>query len=244
MLELGFEFMANVQSYGQLISSRGVVIPILNTATTEATLDEVLTDSTWVGSAQTVGTYADQSGSFVLARGGWLSETDAAYAFIRSAGNIKCVVPFGSGKDGGAGPLPAPLPYPKQLKSGDQLMVMANAVSDREASLSVACTNGEYHVFAVTPTGASSGQGHEFVSVITGNGIGETLQGRVISHWMAYSGNNDAELTSSVMLLDGAGVPLGSIGFTCSGGCSSVNFRPSGGVPVMLNSKAVFTTDG
>jgi len=236
--------MANVQSYGQLISTRGTVIPLLNTATTEATLDEVLTDSTWVGSAQTVGTYADQSGNFVLSRGGWLAETDATYAFIRSAGNIKCVVPFGSGKDGGAGPLPAPIPYPKKLASGDQLMVMCNAVTDREASFIVACSSGEYHVFAVTPTGASSGQGHEFVSVITGNGIGETLQGRVITHWAGYSGNNDAELTSGVMMLDGSGVPNGSVGFTCSGGCTSVNFVPSGGVKVHLNSKAVFTTDG
>ena len=236
--------MANVQSYGQLISSRGVVIPLLNTATTEATLDEVLTDSTWVGSAQTVGTYADQSGNFVLSRGGWIAETDTTYAFIRSAGNIKCVVPFGSGKDGGCVPLPSPIPYPKQLASGDQLMVMANSVSDREASLSVATTSAEYHVFAVTPSGASSGQGHEFVSVITGNGIGETLQGRVISHWMANAGNNDAELTSSVMLLDGAGVPAGSIGFTASGGGTATVFAPSGGVKIHLNSKAVFTTDG
>lgn len=236
--------MANVQSYGQLISSRGVIIPILNTATTEATLDEVLSDPLWVGSAQTVGTYADQTGNFVLSRCGWLAETDATFAFIRSAGRIKCAVPFGSGKDGGCMPLPAALPYPKKLDSGDQLMVMCNAVTDREASLSVACTNGEYHVFAVTPTGASSGQGHEFVSVITGNGIGETLQGRVVSHWMANAGNNDAELTSSVMLLDGSGVPVGSLGFNASGGAAATVFVPSGGVPIHLNSKAVFSTDG
>ena len=236
--------MANVQSYGMLIGSRGQQIPILNTATTEATEDEVLTDSTWTGSAQNVGTYADQMGNFVLARGGWLAEMDATWNYIRSAGKVKAVVPFGSGKDGGAGPLPAPLPYPKQLDSGDALIVMCNSVSDREASLSVACSNGEYHVFSVTPTGASSGQGHEFVSVVTGQSIGTVLNNRTITHWMAFAGNNDAELTSSVQLLDGSGISVGSIGFTCSGGCSSANFQPSGGVFVHLNSKAVFTTDG
>lgn len=236
--------MANVQSYGQLISKNGVVIPVLNTATTEAAEDEVLTDATWVGSAQTVGTFADQGGNFILSRGGWLAETDTTYNYIRSAGRIKAVLPQGSGKDGGCSPLPAGIPYPKKLDSGDQLIVMCNAVSDRQASLAVACSNGEYHVFEVTPTGASSGQGHEFVSVITGNGIGTTLQNRIITHWWAYSGNNDAELTSSVMLLDGSGVPIGSVGFTNSGGSTACQFAASGGVPVHLNSKAVFTTDG
>jgi len=236
--------MANVQSYGMLIDQHGRTIPVLNTATTEATLDEVKTSATWTGSAQVVGTYADQMGNFVLTRGGWIGETDTAYNFIRSAGTIKAVLPQGSGKDGGPGPLPSPIPYPKLLASGDQLMVMANSVSDREASVAVACTSGEYHVFAVTPSGASSGLGHEFVSVLTGESLGTTLQGRVLSHWYAYAGNNDAELTSSVMFVNGSGNAIGSIGFTCSGGCSSCNFALSGGIPISLNSSLRFTTDG
>jgi len=236
--------MANVQSYGMLIGSRGQQIPILNTATTEATEDEVLTDATWTGSAQNTGTYADQMGNFILARGAWIAETDATWNYIRSAGKVKAVLPFGSGKDGGPQPLPAALPYAKQLDSGDALIVMCNSVSDREASLSVACSNGEYHVFSVTPSGASSGQGHEFVSVVTGQSIGTVLNNRTITHWMAFAGNNDAELTSSVQLLDGSGISVGSIGFTASGGSTACTFAPSGGVFVHLNSKAVFTTDG
>ena len=233
--------MANVQSYGQLISRSGAVIPVLNTATTEATLDAVPTDLNYVGSAQAVGTYGDQLGRFVVTRGGWVCETDSTYNFIRSAGVIKAALPFGSGKDGGPSPIPAPLPYPVELASGDQLMVMANAVGDREASLTVACSNGEYHVFAITPSGSGE---HEFVSVLTGNGIGTTLQGRTCTHWMAWAGNNDAELTSSVMLLNGSGIPVGSLGFTASGGASACVYAPSGGVPIHLNSRAVFRTDG
>ena len=42
--------MANVNSFGSLISSDGRVIPVLNTATTEATQDSVDTDGTWTGS--------------------------------------------------------------------------------------------------------------------------------------------------------------------------------------------------
>ena len=233
--------MANVQSYGQLISRTGAVIPILNTATTEATEDNVQTDLNYVGSAQDVGTYGNQLGRFVLSRGGWIAETDSTYNYIRSAGTIKAVLPQGSGKDGGTTPLPAPLPYPKELESGDQLIVMANAVTDRQAAVAVACSNGEYHVFQVTPGGAGE---HEFISVLTGNGIGTTLQGRTVTHWYAYAGNNDAELTSSVMLLNGSGIPVGSLGFTASGGAASCVFAPSGGIQVHLNSSLVFRTDG
>jgi len=233
--------MANVQSYGQLISRTGAVIPVLNTATTEGTEDNVQTDLNYVGSAQDVGTYGDQLGRFILSRAGWICETDSSYNFVRSAGTIKCALPMGSGKDGGVTPIPASLPYPVELASGDQLIVMANAVTSRTASLTVACSNGEYHVFAITPGGSGE---HEFVSVLTGNGIGTTLQGRVCTHWFAYAGNNDAELTSSVMLLNGSGIPVGSLGFTASGGATAAVYAPSGGVPIHLNSRAVFRTDG
>ena len=91
--------MANVQSYGQLISRSGAVIPVLNTATTENAEDNVQTDSNYVGSAQDVGTYGDQLGRFIVSRGGWLCETDSSYNYIRSAGTIKAALPFGSGKD-------------------------------------------------------------------------------------------------------------------------------------------------
>ena len=121
-------------------------------------------------------------------------------------------------------------------------MVMVNAITDREASLAVACTSGEYHVFAITPSGSSDF--HEFKSVLTNLGIGETLQGRTVSHWYAYAGNNDAELTSMVNVLDGSGVSIGTVGFTNSGGSTACTFAPSGGVRIALNSRAGFSTDG
>ena len=235
--------MANVNVFGGIKSSRGAIIPVHNSATTEATLDEVKTDSSLVGSEQSIGTYGDQiGGGFVCVSGGIAMETDSPYNFVRSAGVIKGVFPQGSNRDGGCSPLPSPVPYPFRLASGDQLMVMVNAVTDREASLSVACTNGEYHVFSVTPSGASDA--HELVSVLTGNGIGETLQGRTVSHWYAYAGNNDAELTSQVNIVNGSGVPIGTVGFTNSGGSTACTFAASGGVPIALNSRAIFSTDG
>ena len=234
--------MANVNVYGGVKDARGRIIPMHNAATTEATLDEVLTDSSLVGSQQSLGTYGDQLGNYVCRSGGVSMETDSTYNFVRSAGIIQGVFPQASNKAGGCSPMPAPVPYPFRLASGDQLMVMVNAITDREASLSVACSNGEYHVFSVTPSGSSDF--HEFVSVLTGNGIGETLQGRVVTHWYAYSGNNDAELTSLVNVVNGSGVPIGTVGFNNSGGSTSCTFQPSGGVPIALNSRAGFSTDG
>lgn len=233
--------MADVNAYGQILSTRGSVIPLLNAAQTEGTEEEIKTDSNYVGSAQSVGTFGDQeSGGFVAASGGVIAETDMTYNYVKSAGVIKAAFAMGSGVSGGSQGLPAPLPYPKRLASGDQLITMINSANDRQASLTVACTNGEYHVFEVTVTGAGE---QELVSVLTGNGIGTTLQGRVISHWYALAGGNDTELTSSVMLLDGSGIPTASCGFSAGTASVAAQFMPTR-APVFLNSRAVFRTDG
>jgi len=233
--------MADVNCYGQLVSRTGTVVPLLNTAQTENAEEETKTDSNFVGSSQTAGTFATQQfGAYVLAKAGIVCENDFNYAFIRSSGKIKVALPMGTGLAGGSNPLPAALPYPKALASGDQVITMAAATSDRTSSVSVACTNGEYHVFSVTPSGSGE---HEFISVLDGtSGIGLVLQGLTISHWMASSGNNDAELTSPVYLLDGAGVPTASIVFTGSGSGSALRFQPTR-AKVMLNSRLVYRTD-
>jgi len=232
--------MANVNCYGQLVSPRGGIIPLFNTAQTEASEEAVGTDLNYVGSTQAVGTFGTQRpGGFTVAKAGINGENDVTYAFIQSAGKIKMALPMGSGIAGGAQGLPAPLPYPKALAAGDTCVVMLNAVTDRESAVSVACTSGEYHVFSVTPSGSGE---QEYVSVLDGQGIGQTLQGRVISHWFATSGNNDAELTSTPMLLDGSGIPIGSVGFTSSGGSVGAVFQPTR-TPIALNSRLVFRTD-
>ena len=235
--------MANVNTYGSVVSNRGGIVPLLNTADTEGTKEELKTDSNFVGSEQTFGTFATQQhGRYIAAWAGVQTENDITYAYVQSAGKIKAALPLGGGNatNGGNPDLPAPLPYPKQIASGDSIQVMNNTAADREAGLSVACSNGEYHCFAVTPSGAGE---HEFVSVLDGQGIGVTLQGRTVTHAFAVAGANDAELTSPVYFLDGSGVPNGSVGFTSSGGDSSATFEPCR-VGVALNAKVVFRTDG
>lgn len=234
--------MANVNCYGSTVSSRGGVVPLTNAATTEATQDEIRTDANFVGSVQVFGTFATQQhGTYVLAKAGLQAENDFTWGYVQSAGKIKAALPIGggAGTSGGNCGLPAPLPYPKQIASGDSIQVMVNAGTDREAAVSVACSNGEYHVFSVTPT--TSGE-QEFVSILDGQSLGLTLQGRVITHWFAMAGANDAELTSPVYVLDGSGVPIGSVGFTAGAGDCAGTFEPTR-IPVALNSRLVFRTD-
>lgn len=231
--------MADVDASGSLISTRYGVIPLLNTAETEGGEEEILTDPNFVGSSQVAGTYASQlGGTFVLAKAGITSENDITYAFIRSAGQIKAALPVGE-TNGGAKELPASLPYPKTMVAGDQVIAMVNAASDREVGLSVACSSGEYHIFSVTPSGAGE---HELVSILTGLSLGQTLQGRVITHMFCMGGNNTANFSSPVYVLDGSGVPVGAVNpidpLTNSG-----TYEYPCRVPVALNSRAVFRTD-
>jgi len=234
--------MADVNCYGSVVSSRSSVVPMHNLAQTEGSQESVLTDQEFVGSKQVFGTFAQQQyPGFVAAQAGLQVENDFTYAVILSAGHIKAALPGGggAGTSGGNCCLPAPLPYPKTIASGDSLEVMANAGGTRQAAVSVACTSGEYHVFIVTPSGSGE---HEFVSILDAQGIGTTLQGRRISHVFAVAGANDAELTSPVYILDGSGVPSGTIGFSASAGDSAAKFERVNW-NVALNSRLVMRTD-
>ena len=234
--------MANVNCYGSVVSSRQSIVPLHNSATTEATQDEIRTDADFVGSAQVFGTFANQQyPGFVASRAGLQCENDFTWAMIQSAGKIKLALPIGggAGTSGGNCGLPAPLPYPKQIASGDSVQVMVNAGTDREAAVSVACSSGEYHIFSKTVS--SSGE-QELTSILDGQSLGLTLQGRTITHWFAVAGANDTELESPVYVLDGSGVPIGSVGFNASAGDCPATFAPCR-IPVALNSRMVFRTD-
>jgi len=229
--------MASVDSYAQLTMRGGAVVPLANTALTEATEDEIQTDANFVGSAQPCGTFATQSlPNPVVMSAGVSAENDVTYAYVRSAGKIKLGLPV-SGLSSGMG-LPGSLPYPKQLVSGDSVIVMANAVADREVGLTVACSSGEYHCFSVTPAGAAE---HELVSVLTGQSIGETLQGRVVTHAFAMGGNNATNFTSPIYFLNGSGTPIGSV--TPNDPAVDTGLFQTCMAQIALNTRVVFRTD-
>ena len=229
--------MADVDAFGQLVMGNGAVIPLFRADLAEAAEEEIFTDSNFVGSAQTAGTYATQTlGNPVVASGGISAENDMSYCFVRSAGTIKLALPV-SGLNSGMG-LPSRLPYPKRLASGDQIIAAATAVTDREVSLSVACSNGEYHCFHVTP---ASGGEHELVSVLTGLGIGQTLQNRRVTHAFSMGGNNAANFSSPIYFVNGSGVPIGSV-TPNDPAVDTGTFHPCV-VNIALNTRAVFRTD-
>jgi len=229
--------MANVDSSGVLVMRGGGVVPLANTALTEATEDEIQTDANFVGAAQPAGTFATQSlPNPTVMMAGIDAENDVCYAYIRSAGKIKAALPV-SGLSSGAG-MPAPLPYAKRLVSGDSVIVMANATSDREVGLSVACTNGDYHVFSKTPAGAGE---HELVSVLTGQSIGETLQGRVVSHAFSMGGNNATNFSSPIYFLNGSGTPIGTV--VPNDPAVDTGKYSVCRVAIALNTRVVFRTD-
>lgn len=229
--------MADVDAFGQLVMANSQIIPLYRADLAEASEEEIQTDSNFVGSAQTAGTYAVQTlGNASVAAAGISAENDMTYCFVRSAGQIKLALPV-SGLNSGQG-LPGSLPYPKRLVSGDQVIAMANATSDREVGLSVACSNGEYHCFSVTPSGAGE---HELVSVLTGLGIGETLQGRTVTHAFAMGGNNSANFSSPVYIVNGSGVPIGSV-TPNDPAVDTGSYEPCR-ASIALNSRAVFRTD-
>jgi len=229
--------MADVDGFGQLVMRGGSIVPLSNTALTEASEEEIQTDANFVGAAQNCGTFATQSlPNPTVVRAGITATTDMTYAYIRSAGKIKAALPV-SGL--ACGNMPAPLPYPVRLVSGDSCMAMANAATDRQIAVSVACTNGEYHVFEVTPTGAATE--NELKSVLTGQSVGETLQNRTVSHAFGMHGFGALTVSSPAYFLNGSGVPVGSI-TTNDPAVDTGTFMPCR-VPIALNTRLVISTD-
>ncbi len=229
--------MADVDAFGHMVMSTGAVIPLYRSDLAEAAEEEVFTDENFVGSQQSAGTYATQTlGNSRVVACGLSAENDMSYAFVRSAGKIKLALPV-SGLNGGKG-LPSGLPYPKVLVSGDQVIAAATATSDREVSLSVACSNGEYHVFSVTPAGAGE---HELVSVLTGLSIGQTLQGRNVRFAFSMGGNNSANFSSPIYIVNGSGTPIGSV-TPNDPAVDTGSYEPCS-AQIALNTRAVFRTD-
>lgn len=231
--------MADVDAFGQLILKGGSVCPLARTDIAEGSEEEIFTDNNFVGSQQTAGTFVTQTlASHTVVSAGITAENDMTYCVVKSAGKIKLALPV-SGLNGGAG-LPAPLPYPKTLVAGDQVIALAEAAASRDVSLSVACSNGEYHVFAVTPSGAALA-GHELVSILTGLSVGQTLQNRTVTHAFCMGGNNAGNFSSPVYFLNGSGTPIASV-TPNDPAVDSGKYEPCF-APIALNTRAVIGTD-
>jgi len=102
--------MADVDSTGVLVSTRFHVIPLGNTAQTEGSLEEIQTDSNWTGTSQSAGEYGTTFGPYMVAAAKISAENQVSYAFIRSGGAIKAMLPISKTcRAGGPFPLPKPV---------------------------------------------------------------------------------------------------------------------------------------
>lgn len=180
--------MANTAVSGTLFCSDGTEIPLYVAAVAEGTETNLTTStqSNFTVSASAVGTAF--AGKNVIASSPIMGDGDgnttASYAYILRAGSIISILPVGLA--GIVTQSRMMLPKPVQLIAGDQVRVMMNTSTDRECSLAVYTNRGNCHIFAVTPSGAAT---NSLVSILTGNKIGETLQGESLT--MAYATSID-----------------------------------------------------
>jgi len=197
--------MANVQVTGSIRFSDGSSVPLLNTAMAEGTLSELQTDSGFTTVAQTLGSYAP--GKTVVA-GFVAAANNASYAYILRQGVILASISVAAAGAVNQGQMPM---KNVRLMPGDSIQVMAVTAADREISVYTNCSDGTQAIFAVTPSGAAT---NTCVSVITGNGLGETLQGKTITQVSVNgpSAANVAKISSAggVVFLDAQGSPIGA----------------------------------
>tara|TARA_R110000824_G_scaffold98885_1_gene235702 strand:+ start:499 stop:1116 length:618 start_codon:yes stop_codon:yes gene_type:complete len=171
----------------------------------EGTLTELQTDSGFTTVAQTLGSYAP--GKTVVA-GFVAAANNASYAYILRQGVILASISVAAAGAVNQGQMPM---KNVRLMPGDSIQVMAVTAADREISVYTNCSDGTQAIFAVTPSGAAT---NTCVSVITGNGLGETLQGKTITQVSVNgpSAANVAKISSAggVVFLDAQGSPIGA----------------------------------
>ncbi|HIA01910.1 MAG TPA: hypothetical protein EYN66_08365 [Myxococcales bacterium] len=228
--------MADVDASGVLVSTRFHVIPLLNTAQTEGSLEEIKSDVNYTGAATSAGEYGTTFGPYQIASAKISAENQMSYAFVRSGGAIKAALPISKTCIGGG---PYPLPKPVWLAAGDQVVAVANTSTDREVALSVCCASGRYACFSVTPTGAAQ---NELIHVISGQSLGQTLTGEtIIAAFVSSEGSPEVISGSGVFILDGSDRVVGSVAATDTT-TAAAHFQPNR-IPVLLNTRAVVQTD-
>jgi len=175
--------MVDVACSGTMLCSDGTKIPLYRTDILQGT-EEVLqtsTQSNFTISATSIGT-AYPGKTITHQMGPIQSPNGAAYAYLLRAGQIiQCYV---VGVSGVASDAKIPTCSPVTLRAGDEVRVLTSAAATRTASFSVYTNKGLYHIFTVTP---ESGAVNTLVSILTSNGIGDTLQGQNLIKTMTTS---------------------------------------------------------
>lgn len=229
--------MASVACSGTLFCADGTIIPVYKSDLTEGTEEEVKTYDNYSVTAMSVGTYAQ--GKTVIASSPIMCLNGAAYAYLLRQGKIIQIYPVGVNSSGNVASLASiPTCNAVTLMAGDKLQVMANSATDREAALSVYTNQGVSHIFTVTPSGATT---NNMVSILTGNNIGDTLQGQVVTKaWLTSIDGTKIISGAGVMVADDRNTVVGAVSST-DPSLAQVLASPCA-IPIGLNYQAQLIT--
>jgi len=219
---------------GSLICSDGTQIPVLNDSMTNGTSAEVKTNTAFSVVAASVGTYA--AGKTVVASTPMMGTNSVSWAYLLRRGQIIQIYPVGGA--GAAQKGIYPLLNSVTLLAGDQLMVMPVSASDRECTLAASTSAGNFHLFTVTPSGGAT---NTLVSIITGNGIGDTFQGQtIVQAWASSVDGIKLTTGGGLAVLNDKGVPVGVI--QCTDANSQTPEWIQTNIPIALNYAAQAVT--
>ena len=196
--------MANVDVSGFAQFSDGTSVPLFNDAMAEGTLSELQTSAQYTVTAQSLGNYAP--GKTLISLFGY-AENSAAYLYVLRQG---LPIFFGSaGKSGVVSYGNKKFPKTITLQPGDTVQMLALAAATRTCTFVAHCTDGTQRVFQGTPSGSGV---TSLVDSITGNTIGDTLQGKQISMAMALSVDGTKIISGGVVILNAQGSVVGVLG--------------------------------
>ena len=170
----------------------------------EGTLSEIQTSATYTVTAQSLGTYAP--GKTLVSLYAY-AQNSAAYCYVLRQG---LPIFFGSvGKSGVVSYGNKVFPKTVTLQPGDTVQVLALTGTNRTCSFIAHCSDGTQRVFTATPSGAAT---TSLTDTITGNQIGETLQGKKITHAMALSVDGTKIVSGGVVIVNAQGAVVGVMG--------------------------------
>ena len=183
--------MADVLASGVIYFQDGTTVPVQNTAQTEGSKEEILTDAEITTTAQSIGDYGPKK---TIVAGYICVANAAAYCYVERQGVPISFINIG--KAGMAGGSYFPASARVLLQPGDKLYVYAQTAADRTASLLTQTNQGSHRVFQGTPSGSGS---TALLDTITSNTIGDTLGG-------------SSEVIQKALLVSGDGTLLTSAG--------------------------------
>jgi hypothetical protein len=198
--------MANVDVSGFAQFSDGTSVPLFNDAMPEGTLTTLQTNATFTVAAQDLGNYSP--GKTLVSLYAY-AENNAAYVFVLRQG---LPIFFGSaGKSGVMSYGNKMFPKSVVLQPGDTVQCLALSATDRTCTFIAHCTDGTQRAF-VTATAPSGAATTNLTDSITGNSIGDTLQGKQISMAMALSIDGTKITSGGVVILNAKGSVVGVLG--------------------------------